>query len=80
MITFKQLNLLHDWPMNGPFDVIFCRNVVIYFGKDTQRMLFDRYADMLANDGYLFIGHSENLHKITDRFQLIGKTIYRKVR
>lgn len=80
MITFKQLNLLHEWPMKGPFDVIFCRNVVIYFGKDTQRMLFDRYADMLADDGYLFIGHSENLHKITDRFQLIGKTIYRKVR
>lgn len=80
MITFKQLNLLHEWPMKGPFDIIFCRNVVIYFGKDTQRELFDRYADMLADDGYLFIGHSENLHKITDRFHLIGKTIYRKVR
>lgn len=80
MITFKQLNLLHEWPMRGPFDIIFCRNVVIYFGKDTQRELFDRYADLLADDGYLFIGHSENLHKITDRFQLIGKTIYRKVR
>jgi len=80
MITFKQLNLLHEWPMKGPFDIIFCRNVVIYFGKETQRELFNRYADMLANDGYLFIGHSENLHKITDRFQLIGKTIYRKVR
>ena len=80
MITFKQLNLLHEWPMKGPFDIIFCRNVVIYFGKETQRELFSRYADMLANDGYLFIGHSENLHKISDRFQLIGKTIYRKVR
>ena len=80
MITFKQLNLLHEWPMKGPFDIIFCRNVVIYFGKETQRELFNRYADMLANDGYLFIGHSENLHKISDRFQLIGKTIYRKVR
>lgn len=80
MITFKQLNLLHEWPMKGPFDIIFCRNVVIYFGKETQRELFNRYADMLVDDGYLFIGHSENLHKITDRFQLIGKTIYRKVR
>jgi len=80
LITFKQLNLLHDWPMRGPLDIIFCRNVVIYFGKDTQRELFNRYADLLADDGYLFIGHSENLHKVCDRFQLIGKTIYRKVR
>ena len=80
LITFKQLNLLHEWPMQGPFDIIFCRNVVIYFGKETQQELFNRYADLLADDGYLFIGHSENLHKITDRFQLIGKTIYRKVR
>jgi len=78
MITFKQLNLMHDWPMQGPFDIIFCRNVVIYFNKDTQRELFDRYANLLADDGYLFVGHSESLHKVTNRFQLIGKTIYRK--
>ncbi|MDH5182075.1 MAG: chemotaxis protein CheR, partial [Gammaproteobacteria bacterium] len=80
MITFKQLNLMHDWPMQGPFDVIFCRNVVIYFNKETQRELFDRYADILADDGYLFVGHSESLHKVTDRFKLIGKTIYHKQR
>lgn len=80
MITFKQLNLMHEWPMSGPFDIIFCRNVVIYFNKDTQRELFDRYADYMANDGYLFVGHSESLHKVTDRFKLIGKTIYHKDR
>lgn len=80
MVTFKQLNLMHEWPMKGPFDIIFCRNVVIYFSKDTQRDLFDRYADYLADDGYLFVGHSESLHKVTDRFKLIGKTIYHKVR
>ena len=80
MITFKQLNLMHDWPMSGPFDIIFCRNVVIYFNKDTQRELFDRYANYLADDGYLFVGHSESLAKVSDRFSLIGKTIYRKVR
>lgn len=80
MITFKQLNLMHGWPMNGPFDIIFCRNVVIYFNKDTQRELFDRYADYLSDDGYLFVGHSESLAKVSDRFQLIGKTIYKKVR
>jgi chemotaxis protein methyltransferase CheR len=80
LITFKQLNLMHQWPMKGPFDVIFCRNVVIYFNKETQRVLFDRYADMLAADGYLIVGHSESLHKVTNRFELLGKTIYRKVR
>lgn len=78
LITFKQLNLLHQWPMKGPFDIIFCRNVVIYFNKDTQRELFSRYAAHLADDGYLIIGHSESLHKISDEFKLIGKTIYCK--
>ena len=80
LITFKQLNLLHPWPMKGPFDVIFCRNVIIYFNKDTQRKLFDRYANILAPDGYLFVGHSETLHKVTDRFNLLGKTIYERVK
>lgn len=79
MITFKPLNLMNEWPMLGPFDIIFCRNVVIYFDKETQRKLFTRYADMLAEDGYLFIGHSETLYKVSDRFELIGKTIYRKL-
>lgn len=79
LITFKQLNLMHQWPMRGPFDIIFCRNVVIYFNKDTQRVLFDRYADMLADDGYLIVGHSESLHKVTERFSLLGKTVYKKV-
>jgi len=78
LITFKRLNLLGDWPMKGPFDVIFCRNVVIYFNKETQRKLFDRYADMLTPNGYLFIGHSESLHRVSDRFESLGKTIYRK--
>ena len=79
MITFKQLNLMHDWPMKGKFDIIFCRNVVIYFNKETQRELFDRYADYMANDGYLFVGHSESLAKVSERFKLIGKTIYHKI-
>ncbi len=78
LIIFKRLNLLHDWPMKGTFDVIFCRNVVIYFDKETQRILFDRYADILKPDGHLFIGHSESLFKVTTRFDNLGKTIYRK--
>lgn len=79
MITFKQLNLMHEWPMKGTFDLIFCRNVLIYFNKDTQAMLFDRYADMLVDDGHLLIGHSESMYKICDRFKLLGQTIYKKI-
>lgn len=78
-IFFKRLNLLEPWPMSGPFDIIFCRNVVIYFDKPTQKKLFDNYANMLAPGGYLFIGHSENLHGISDRFESLGNTIYRKI-
>lgn len=80
MIAFRQLNLLKDWPMRGPFDIIFCRNVVIYFDKDTQRRLFDRFADILVPNGYLYVGHSESLHQISGRFKLIGKTIYQRIR
>ncbi|WP_172889806.1 protein-glutamate O-methyltransferase CheR [Bradyrhizobium sp. ORS 285] len=79
LITFAHLNLLERWPMSGPFDVIFCRNVVIYFDKPTQTRLFNRYADITKPDGWLIVGHSENLLGITDRFELVGRTIYRKV-
>jgi len=80
LIAFRQLNLLDSWPMKGPFDAIFCRNVVIYFDKPTKAKLFSRFADILKPGGWLYIGHSENLHGISDRFQLIGQTIYRKVK
>lgn len=79
LLRFGQLNLMSDWPFNGPFDAIFCRNVVIYFERDTQARLFDRIIDKLANDGNLFIGHSESLFNVTDRVALIGRTVYRKV-
>jgi chemotaxis protein methyltransferase CheR len=78
MITFKQLNLMKDWPMKGPFDVIFCRNVVIYFDKPTQAKLFKRYYDLLAPGGFLIVGHSESLHNVNNDFKLLGKTIYQK--
>lgn len=80
LIAFKHLNLLEAWPMRGPFDAIFCRNVVIYFDKPTQARLFDRMAELLEIGGWLYIGHSENLMKVTDRFELVGRTIYRRVR
>lgn len=80
LISFKQLNLLHNWPMKGPLDVIFCRNVVIYFNKDTQRTLFDKMANILKSDGTLYIGHSENLFNVCDRFKSIGRTIYQRIK
>lgn len=80
LVYFKRLNLLESWPLQGPFDIIFCRNVVIYFNKDTQRVLFDRYADLLPVGGHLMIGHSENLSGVTDRFESLGNTIYRKIK
>jgi chemotaxis protein methyltransferase CheR len=79
LITFKQLNLLDPWPMKGIFDVIFCRNVVIYFDKPTQRALFERMADLQEPGGWLFIGHSENLLNVTRRYKLVGRTVYRRV-
>jgi chemotaxis protein methyltransferase CheR len=80
LIAFKRLNLLESWPMRGLFDVIFCRNVVIYFDKDTQRILFERFANHLKPDGWLYIGHSESLHNVSDRFRLTGRTTYQKIR
>ena len=78
IIHFKQLNLMQDWPMQGVFDVIFCRNVLIYFDRDTKARLVNRYAGLLRQGGHLFIGHSESLHQIDVPFMLVGHTIYRK--
>lgn len=78
LITFKKLNLLHEWPMKGPFDVIFCRNVIIYFDKPTQQELFARYYDLLAPGGLLMLGHSENLGDYQKHFDNVGRTIFRK--
>ena len=77
-ITFKQLNLLNEWPMKGPFDVIFCRNVVIYFDKETQQDLFSRFYQLLSPGGLLILGHSENLGKCQEYFENIGRTVFRK--
>ncbi len=79
LIAFKQLNLMEDWPMKGPFDVIFCRNVQIYFTKTTQKVLINTFADFLGKGGYLIIGHSESLFGLTDRFKSVGKTIHMKI-
>ncbi len=79
LITFKQLNLMHPLPMKGPLDLIFCRNVVIYFDKDTQRSLFARVAHLQRAGDLLFLGHSESLFKVSEDYALIGRTIHRRL-
>jgi chemotaxis protein methyltransferase CheR len=79
LITFKQLNLMQDWPMRGRFDAIFCRNVVIYFDLETKRALFQRMAQLQPPGALLFLGHSESLYRISDHYELIGRTIYRRI-
>ncbi len=79
LITFKPLNLNGAWPMRGPFDIIFCRNVMIYFDKAAKTKLFSRFADILRPGGWLFVGHSESLINVTDRFAATGRTTYRRL-
>ncbi len=79
LVVFNQLNLHGEWPMQKKFDAIFCRNVIIYFDKPAQRLLFDKFANVMKQDAFLYIGHSESLFRVTDRFEPIGQNIYRKV-
>jgi chemotaxis protein methyltransferase CheR len=77
LVTFRQLNLLDtQWPVRGPFDAIFCRNVMIYFDKPTQRKVLEKFAPLLARDGLLFAGHSESFLHSADLFHLRGNTVY----
>lgn len=76
LVSFKPLNLIAPWPMKGPFDAVFCRNVAIYFDKPTQGEMFGRFSKLLAPEGFLYIGHSENLGAGGEGFRLVGKTIY----
>ena len=80
LISFKQLNLMDRFPMKGPFDIVFCRNVVIYFNKETQKVLFDKFAEVMDIGSYLYVGHSESLHNVTDRFEIVDKTTYVRVK
>jgi chemotaxis protein methyltransferase CheR len=77
LIEFKQLNLQDvQWSVKGPFDAIFCRNVMIYFDKPTQNKILQRFVPLMHRDALLFAGHSESLQSLSDTFQLRGKTVY----
>ncbi len=78
LVTFKQLNLIDKWPMKGPLDVIFCRNTVIYFDKETQRELFGRIAALQRPGDRLLLGHSESLFQVSTDYSLVGRTVYRR--
>jgi chemotaxis protein methyltransferase CheR len=78
MIKFAWLNLMGPWPMKSPFNVIFCRNVMIYFDKPTQQRLIKRFWHLLEPGGYLFVGHAEGLSSISHKFRYIRPATYRK--
>lgn len=80
-LTFRQINLLDDpWPLKSgtKFDLIFCRNVLIYFDKQTQKHLYERFHERLNPGGYLFLGHSESMHGMDGMYTGLGKTIYQR--
>jgi chemotaxis protein methyltransferase CheR len=78
LVHFARLNLMDDWPMKGPFDVIFCRNVMIYFDTSTQRRLVQRFHRFLVPGGYLLVGHSESLLANATCFKYIRPATYMK--
>ena len=76
LVHFARLNLMEPWPMRGPFDCIFCRNVMIYFDQATQQNLVTRMAALLSPGGTLYVGHSESLSAITHPLRTIGPATY----
>jgi len=78
MVRVARLNLMDAWPMKGPFNVLFCRNVMIYFDKSTQQKLINRFWEYLEPGGYLFVGHSEGLSAISHKFHYVRPAVYRK--
>lgn len=78
MVAFSQLNLKEDWRHSERFDVIFCRNVMIYFDNELRARLLDKFHNHLNPGGYLMLGHSESLFGLSDKYEVVGRTIHRK--
>jgi chemotaxis protein methyltransferase CheR len=79
LIAFKRLNLIEPWPMRGAFDVVFCRNVFIYFDTPTKAAILDRFVGLIQPGGFLYLGHSESLPQPHPGLRLIGRTIYERI-
>ena len=79
-VRFQRLNLVqHEYEVFGPFDLIFCRNVIIYFEWETKLKVIDRLGRYLAPNGYLFLGHAESLHGMTDRLESVKPKVFRPI-
>lgn len=77
-ISFRHFNLMESFPWRAEIDVIFCRNVMIYFDRQTQQQLINKFYDCLTPSGYLIIGHSESISSLEHRFKQIEATVFRK--
>jgi len=80
LVSFARLNLMEEWPMAGPFDVIFCRNVMIYFDKPTQERLVRRFWPLIKEGGYLMVGHSESLTFLSHEYRYVRPAVYQKIK
>ncbi len=80
LVSFAMLNLMEEWPMSGPFDVIFCRNVMIYFDKPTQERLVRRFWPLLKEGGHLMVGHSESLTFLSHEYRYVRPAVYQKIK
>jgi chemotaxis protein methyltransferase CheR len=79
LLSFTRINLLDArLPLQGPFDVMFCRNVMIYFDKPTQYAILKKFSPLLRDDGLLFAGHSESFLHAADVFRSLGRTVYER--
>lgn len=79
LVCFKALNLMDDWLMQGPIDTIFCRNVLIYFDRETQRQIVARMAALQRPGDHLILGHAESLLQVSTQYQLVRDTIHRRL-
>src|SRR6185312_3151540 len=79
LVKFRRLNLIEKWPMRDPFDIIFCRNVTIYFDKKVTQRVLHQMDKLLKPNGLLILGHSEHIYDLESQYALAGKSVYRKL-